>query len=61
MSDSNNPNNSECQRHGDLETIAGNGSDSCIAGWFVSYQTQGPVGTSSIDTQDTAVGIQLIK
>jgi len=65
MSDSNNKNNSLCQTHvnaqGDLlTTIAGNGSSSCIAGWFVRYITTGPVGAGLIGNSD-AIGVQLIK
>lgn len=65
MSDSNNKNNSLCQSHfnadGDwLQTISGNGSSSCIAGWFVRMITTGPVGSGEIQNAD-AIGIQLIK
>lgn len=65
MSDSNNPNNSDCQTHTNpdgqlLQTIAGNGSSSCIAGWFVRFITSGPVGAGPIGNADT-IGIQLIK
>jgi len=64
MSDSNNPNNSACQGNPSLGlvTIAGNGSSSCIAGWFVKYTTNGPVdtGTTTVDPADT-IAIQLIR
>jgi hypothetical protein len=65
MSDSNNKNNSLCQSHTNpdgqqLVTISGNGSSSCIAGWFVRFITTGPVGTGTIGNGD-AIGIQLIK
>lgn len=65
MSDSNNKNNSLCQSHfnsdGDwLQTISGNGSSSCIAGWFVRMITTGPVGSGEVQNAD-AIGIQLIK
>lgn len=65
MSDSNNPNNPECQTHTNaagemLVTISGNGSTSCIAGWFVRYVTIGPVGPGSVTNADS-IGIQLIK
>jgi hypothetical protein len=66
MSDSNNKNNSLCQTHTDpsdgrtLTTIAGNGSSSCIAGWFVRFITTGPVGSGDVDNAD-ALAIQLIK
>ncbi|HXG26925.1 MAG TPA: pilus assembly protein TadG-related protein [Candidatus Binatia bacterium] len=65
MSDSNNKNNSLCQTHTNsdgqlLQTIAGNGSSSCIAGWFIHFITTGPVGSGSIGNGD-AIGVQLIK
>jgi hypothetical protein len=65
MEYSNNPNDSLCQTHvnaeGDtLVTITGNGSSSCIAGWFVRFITAGPVGPGQIGNAD-AIGIQLIR
>jgi Flp pilus assembly protein TadG len=65
MSDENNPNNSLCQSHYNdegrwLQTISGNGSSSCIAGWFVRFVTKGPVGSGEVLNAD-AIGIQLIK
>jgi hypothetical protein len=65
MDDSNNPNNSNCAAHTNSEgqtivPIAGNGSSSCIAGWFVRFITAGPVGAGPVDNAD-AIGIQLIK
>jgi Flp pilus assembly protein TadG len=65
MDDSNNQNNSNCQSHTNaqgqsLVTIAGNGSSSCIAGWFVRFITAGPVGAGPIGNADS-IGIQLIK
>ena len=65
MDYSNNQNNSNCQTHTNadgqlLQTIAGNGSSSCVAGWFVRFITAGPVGTGPIGNAD-AIGIQLIK
>lgn len=60
MSDENNKNNSLCQAHDGLVTIAGNGSSSCIAGWFVKWIDNGPVGTGAVGNSD-AIGIQLIK
>jgi hypothetical protein len=64
MSDSNKA-NSACQTHTNafgqqLTTIRGNGSSSCIAGWFVRYITAGPVGPGAI-TGAGSIGIQLIK
>ncbi len=60
MSDSNNPNNSMCQGGGGLTPIRGNGSSSCLRGWFINYITTGPVGAGTIDTWDS-IGVQLIK
>jgi hypothetical protein len=65
MSDSNNKNNSSCQTHigssgQQLTTIRGNGSSSCVAGWFMRYVTSGPVGPGGI-TGSSAIGVQLIK
>lgn len=66
MSDSNNKNNSLCQTHTNpdtgqlLQTIYGNGSSSCIAGWFIHFITTGPVGSGAIENGD-AIGVQLIK
>ena len=66
MDDSNNKNNSNCRDHVNattgqpMVTIAGNGSSSCIAGWFVRYIKSGPVGSGSVGNSD-AIGVQLIK
>ena len=65
LSDSNNPNNPLCQSHisasgQQLVTIAGNGSSSCIVGWFVRYIYSGPVGSGTIGNSD-AIGVQLIR
>lgn len=65
MDYSNNQNNSLCQTHTNgsgetLVTISGNGSSSCIAGWFVRFITVGPVGAGTIGNGDT-IGIQLIQ
>jgi Putative Flp pilus-assembly TadE/G-like len=67
MSDSNNDNNSMCAlatspTYGtDLDNIVGgNGSSSCMAGWFVRYVTSGPVGTGQINNGE-AIGVQLIR
>ncbi len=61
ISYTNNPNNPLCQAtpENDLNYIAGNGSDSCIVGWFVKWVTEGPVGTGPIEKAD-AIGVQLI-
>ncbi len=67
ISYSNNPNNSGCQLNTsptygtDLENlVGGNGSSSCMVGWFVRYVTSGPVGTGSINNGE-AIGVQLIR
>lgn len=65
MSDSNNKNNPECHEFTDpygnhVDEIAGNGSSSCIVGWFVRYITAGPVGVGTVGNSD-AIGVQLIK
>jgi hypothetical protein len=65
MSDTNNRNNPLCQTHTAasgqvLTTIRGNGSDSCMAGWFVRYVTSGPVGAGTVDGA-ASIGIQLIR
>jgi Flp pilus assembly protein TadG len=64
MSDGNN-NNSECKAHTNadgqvLNPIAGNGSTSCIAGWFIHFITTGPVGSGPIGNGDS-IAVQLIK
>jgi hypothetical protein len=61
MSDQNGGNNTACEGNGTtLIPIAGNGSSSCIAGWFVRYITSGPVGSGPI-TDSSSIGIQLIR
>jgi hypothetical protein len=67
MDDSNNKNNSNCQTHYNNETppqqlvtIAGNGSSSCIAGWFIRFISAGPVGPGTVENGD-ALSVQLIK
>lgn len=65
FSDSNNQNNSACQAHVGstglpMTPIAGNGSSSCLAGWFVKYVTQGPVSSGLVGNSD-AIGIQLVR
>ncbi len=61
MSDQNGGNNTACQGNGtSLVPIAGNGSSSCIAGWFVRYITSGPVGGGDIQGAG-AIGVQLVK
>ncbi|MHB8959780.1 MAG: hypothetical protein ACYDAN_09160 [Candidatus Limnocylindrales bacterium] len=40
--------------------LGGNGSSSCVVGWFVRYITSGPVGNAPINNGE-AIGIQLIK
>jgi hypothetical protein len=61
MSDSNSVSNPACQGNGTtLVPIRGNGSSSCLAGWFVRYITSGPVGAGPIQGAG-AIGIQLVK
>jgi hypothetical protein len=61
MSDQNGGNNLACQGNGTtLVPIAGNGSSSCLAGWFVRYITSGPVGGGEIQGAG-AIGVQLVK
>lgn len=66
MSSTNDPNNSKCKSttsptYGTtIVPIRGNGSDSCIAGWFLRYINTGPVGAGPVGNSD-AIGIQLIK
>ncbi len=40
--------------------VSGNGSDGCIAGWFVRYITSGPVGSLDVYNGE-AIGVQLIR
>lgn len=61
FSDQNGGNNVACQGNGTtLVPIRGNGSSSCLAGWFVRYITSGPVGGGPIQGAG-AIGIQLVK
>jgi hypothetical protein len=61
MSDSNSVSNPQCQGNGTtLVPIAGNGSTSCLVGWFVRYVTTGSVGGGVIDGA-SAIGVQLIR
>ena len=61
MSDQNNGHNAACEGNGTtLVPIRGNGSSSCMAGWFVRYITSGPVGSGTIEGAG-AIGVQLIK
>lgn len=43
-----------------LTPIWGNGSSSCLAGWFIRYINTGPVGAGPVGNTD-AIGIQLVK
>ena len=70
MSDKNKQNDpsSPCQAiHGGREflpgtDIGGNGSSSCVVGWFIRYITAGTVGTDGPpDANNDTIGIQLIK
>jgi len=68
ISYSNNANNGQCSLTESpnypgstlVNIVGGNGSSSCIAGWFVRYVTSGPVGTGNI-TKGEAIGVQLIR
>jgi Flp pilus assembly protein TadG len=67
LSYGNNPNNSKCKlitspTYGTSmkNVVDGNGSSSCMAGWFVRYVTSGPVGKGQINNGE-AIGIQLIR
>lgn len=67
ISYSNNTNNSACSRtvsprYGTpmVNIVGGNGSSSCLAGWFVRYITSGPVGSGTIASGE-AIGVQLIR
>jgi hypothetical protein len=61
MSDVNSGSNAMCDGNGTtLVPIAGNGSSSCLAGWFVRYITSGPVGSGNIEGAG-AIGVQLIR
>jgi hypothetical protein len=67
LSESNNPNNSACELTTSptyntslVNITGGNGSSSCMVGWFVRYVTSGPVGTGSINNGE-AVAVQLIR
>ncbi|MCJ7709224.1 MAG: hypothetical protein MUQ32_00175, partial [Chloroflexi bacterium] len=67
LSFSNNENNSACAlttspTYGTsmINIVGGNGSSSCMAGWFVRYVTSGPVGAGTIANGE-AIGVQLIR
>lgn len=61
MSDVSSGTNAACVGNGTtIIPIAGNGSSSCLVGWFVRYVTSGPVGSGPI-TGSAAIGVQLIK
>jgi hypothetical protein len=61
MSDQNSGTNLACVGNGTtLIPLAGNGSSSCLVGWFVRYITSGPVGSGPI-TGAGSIGIQLVK
>lgn len=65
MSDTNNRNNPACATFvrpdgTSAQPIAGNGSSSCLVGWFVRIIHAGPVGSGTVGNAD-AIGVQLIK
>lgn len=43
-----------------VNVAGGNGSTSCLVGWFVRYVTSGPVGSGAINNGE-ALGVQLIR
>jgi hypothetical protein len=43
-----------------VNITGGNGSSSCLVGWFVRYVTSGPVGAGTINNGE-AIGVQLIR
>ena len=67
LSYSNDPNNSACSLTTSptfgtsiVNIVGGNGSSSCMSGWFVRYVTSGPVGSGLINNGE-AIGVQLIR
>jgi hypothetical protein len=67
LSYSNDPGNSACSlttspTYGTsiVNIVGGNGSSSCMSGWFVRYVTSGPVGSGQINNGE-AIGVQLIR
>jgi hypothetical protein len=67
LSYSNNGNNPQCSltvsptyNTSIVNITGGNGSSSCMVGWFVRYVTSGPVGTGNIQNGE-AIGVQLIR
>lgn len=67
ISYSNSPKNSACElttspTYGTplANIVGGNGSSSCMVGWFVRYVTSGPVGAGTIANGE-AIGVQLIR
>jgi hypothetical protein len=61
MSDVSGGSNAACVGDGvTIIPIIGNGSSSCLVGWFVRYVTSGPVGAGPI-TGSEAIGVQLIR
>lgn len=67
MDDTNNKNNTMCNRATSpysgqplTNIIGGNGSSSCVVGWFIEFITAGPVGAGTVGNGE-AIGIQLIR
>lgn len=55
-------NNAECNSPPGSPFVGGNGSVSCLKGWFVRFITTGPVSSGGVGPADpSAIGIQLIK
>lgn len=61
MSDRGGGQNPDCEGNDTtVIPIIGNGSSSCLVGWFVRYVTSGPVGSGPVDGA-SSVGVQLIR
>lgn len=55
-------NTQECNQPPGSPFVGGNGSVSCLKGWFVRFITQGPVSSGGLgQTDPSAIGVQLIK
>lgn len=55
-------NPAECNQAPGSPGIGGNGATGCFKGWFIQYQTVGPVGAGATGPNDPGIiGIQLIR
>lgn len=52
-------NNRECSQAPGSPLMGGNGSQSCMKGWFIRFITQGPVTAGGGNDDSSAIGIQL--